>query len=87
VKKPVNARNIGNLWTLEECNQLRDEVRAGRGLQDIATIHGRTVYGIISKMVSLNMLVERGWKYYLVKDEKPWVTSEEVKKMYEGNDD
>jgi hypothetical protein len=67
-------------WSPDECERLRREIKDGVPLQDIAAAHGRSVLGIINKMLVLGIVVHRDHKYFMVA-EQPWATVDDIKKL------
>jgi hypothetical protein len=50
-----SARRLGERWTPEEDDQLREEHRSGMSLAEIGTAHGRNRGGISSRLVRLGL--------------------------------
>lgn len=67
----MSADNKGNLWTAEEVEQLKQEFNNGLLLEDIVEAHGRTPYGIMSKLQAMGVVYQIGRDYHRVNPE-PW---------------
>lgn len=74
------AANGGKLWTQVEVEQLKIELDAGHDLEKIAKQHGRTPYGIVSRMVIQGWLVLHKGNYYRVAAD-PWELLAVVNKL------
>lgn len=70
--------NRGMLWSAAEIEQLKEEINKRMSVDDIATAHGRTPYGIVGKMQTLGWLFLKGRAYHLVEPD-PWTFIEMVK--------
>jgi hypothetical protein len=61
-------------WSLDEDKQLWREFMGGESLPTIVAAHRRPVYGILGRLETLCLLINRGGDYYRV-DPTPWATA------------
>lgn len=78
-----NRSNMGNIWLNEEYDQLRKEFADRMDIEDIANAHGRTAGAIISKMLSLGMIVDYKGSYYRI-EQDPWTDYRQIRLIDRG---
>lgn len=76
-------KNAGKVWTDVEHQQLREEFAAGMTLEQMMASHGRSAYGITSKLVHLGLVVQHGYGLHRI-DVNPWITQQQVNWIARG---
>jgi hypothetical protein len=77
-----SPQRANQAWTTEEDDRLRDAFNLEIDLEDIVIAHQRSVSSVISRMIHLGLLINRGECYYKIAQD-PYSSYGEAKAMKE----
>ena len=76
----TQPNRAGLAWTAIEDDDLRMAFNSHQELEDIVRFHERSVAAVLTRMIDLGLLLNRGDRYYRV-DQDPWSSYAAAKQL------